>query len=194
MRTILLAAALVASGLSFAPASADTARGIELFERGEYDAAAAELLPQVATDPAAQYVLGVIYHLQVLAPPEGLDGIGLITKAAEKGYLPAQNELGRIYRTGEGVEQDLGRMMHWYEQAASQGDVGAQLVVADGYAYGYGVKQDLVEAYKWYEIAIRYWGTLAVRAREVVAEDMTEADIAEAVRRAGEWFAAHPEE
>ena len=194
MRNILLAVMLVVATGMYNLARADVARGIQLFERGDYDSAAAELLPLVASDASAQYVLGMIYHSQVLAAPDGMDGLGLITAAAEAGYLPAQNELGRIYRTGDGADQDLERMMFWYERAASQGDVGAQLFVADGYAYGFGVKMDRVEAYKWYEIAIRYWGTLAVRAREVVAEEMSDAEIAEGVRRAGQWFAEHPED
>ena len=81
-------------------------------------------------------------------------------------------------------------MMEWYRRAAEQGDVGAQLFVADGYAYGYGVEPDVVEAYKWYEIAIQYWGALAVRARDVVAERMSDEQIAEGVRRASDWIAA----
>lgn len=194
MLRVLLATMVVAASMVSSAARADVVRGIEYFERGDYDAAAAELLPLIGTDPSAQYVLGLIYHSQILAAPDGIDGIGLITRSAEAGYLPAQNELGRIYRTGDGVDQDFDKMMHWYEQAATQGDVGAQLFVADGYAYGFGVAQNRVEAYKWYEIAIRYWGPLAVRAREVVAEEMTEEEIAEAVRRAGQWFSEHPQE
>ena len=42
----------------------------------------------------------------------------------------------------------------------------AQLFVADAYAYGQGVDTDLVQAYMWYEVAIRYWGDLAVHARD----------------------------
>lgn len=43
----------------------------------------------------------------------------------------------------------------------------------------------------WYEIALEYWGSLAVRARDVVAEKMTPKQVAEAERRAGEWRRAH---
>jgi TPR repeat protein len=193
MRRYLLAAPLAALVAMPMPAKADLSVGIEMFERGRFEDAARELAPLAESSAPAQYVLGLMYHTQMVVPPEGMSGIDLIHRSAESGYLPAQNELGRIYRTGDGVDQDFAEMMKWYEQAAGQGDVGAQLFVADGYAYGYGVDQNLVEAYKWYEIAIRYWGALAVRAREVVAEEMTEDQIAEAVRRAGEWFAANPE-
>jgi len=176
-------------------ASADTAQGIALFERGRFDEAAAALVPEAdAADPVAQYMLGVMYLNGMTEPPDAAAALRLIRAAADAGHLPAQAELARMYRTGDGVEQDLAQMMEWYRRAAEQGDVGAQLFVADGYAYGYGVAVDPVEAYKWYEIAIQYWGPLAVRAREVVGERMTDEEVAEAVRRAGAWLASHPAE
>jgi len=174
------------------PAKADVNEGLALFERGQFDEAAVALAPSAdAGDPGAQYMLGIMYLHGMAVPVEKDAGPRLIKASAEQGHLPAQSELARMYRTGDGVEQDFEKMMHWYERAAEQGDVGAQLFVADGYAYGLGVPQNAVEAYKWYEIAIQYWGPLAVRAREVVAENMTADEIAEAVRRAGKWMAEH---
>ena len=174
-------------------ARADIGRGFDLFERGRYDEAASELISLAKIGiPEAQYLLGVMYFNLMVEPPEASAALSMLTAAAESGYLPAQTELARIYRAGDGVEQDFVQMMAWYERAAEQGDVGAQLFVADGYGYGYGVEPDLVEAYKWYEIAIQYWGSLAVRARDVLAEKMTGEEIAEAVRRAGAWLAPRP--
>jgi len=173
---------------------ADIARGVDLFERGRYDEAAIVLEPLAeAGDPAAQYLLGVMYLNLMVEPTEENTALRLIQAAAEAGHMPAQTELARMYRAGDGVEQDFTKMMGWYQRAAEQGDVGAQLFVADGFGYGYGVAPDLVEAYKWYEIAIQYWGSLAVRARDVLAEKMTDEQIAEAVRRAGNWLASHPQ-
>lgn len=174
-------------------ARADIGRGVDLFERGRYDEAAAVLAPLAeGGDAAAQYLLGVMYLNLMVEPPREHAALRLIEGAAEAGHLTAQTELARMYRAGDGVEQDFANMMAWYERAAEQGDVGAQLFVADGYGYGYGVEPDLVEAYKWYEIAIQYWGSLAVRARDVLAEQMTDEQIAEAVRRAGDWLASRP--
>ncbi|MFQ5565478.1 MAG: tetratricopeptide repeat protein [Paracoccaceae bacterium] len=176
-------------------ARADIRHGIDLFERGHYDEAAVELKAMAEVGvPEAQYLLGVMYLNLMVEPPAPDSALALIEAAAQSGHLPAQTELARMYRAGEGVEQDFTKMMAWYERAAEQGDVGAQLFVADGYGYGYGVEPDLVEAYKWYEIAIQYWGSLAVRARDVLAEKMTDEEIAEAVRRAGAWLASHPRE
>ncbi len=192
-RIALLAVAAFLAGHVIA-ARADVARGIELFERGEFEEAAAELANLAdAGIPVAQYVLGIMYLNLMVDPPATGSAFGLISGAAKSGHLPAQAELARMYRDGDGVEQDFTQMLHWYRRAAEQGDVGAQLFVADGYAYGYGVEADPVEAYMWYEIALRYWGPLAVRARDVLAEKMTGEQVAEAERRAGEWLAAHPQ-
>lgn len=176
-------------------AQADVTQALDLFERGRIDEAAEALSPLAeGGDPTAQYLLGVMYLNLMVEPPSGTSAFDLITRAAEADHIAAQAELARMYRDGEGVERDFAKMMVWYERAAENGDVGAQLFVADGYAYGYGVPQDRVEAYKWYEIAIRYWGPLAVRARDVVAENMSDEEVADAVRRAGDWLAAHPPE
>jgi len=188
---ILIGAALLAASAGMA--RADVARGLELFERGLFDESAAQLAPLAEGGvPVAQYVLGVMYLNMMVEPPDAEAAVRLITAAAESGHMQAQSELARMYRSGDGVAQDFGRMMVWYERAAEQGDVGAQLFVADGYAYGFGVEADAVEAYKWYQIAIQYWGPLAVRAREIVAEKMTAAQIAEAEKRSGVWLASHP--
>lgn len=189
---LLLAAALVAA--KPADGRADLSRGMELFSKGRFEEAARELEgPAAAGEPAALYVLGILYRDGIVETPEGVDPVALIARAGEAGYLPAQTELARMYQTGDGVAQDFAKMMIWYRRAAEQGDVGAQLLVADGYAYGLGVPEDPVEAYMWYEIAIRYWGALAVAARDVLAERMTKEQIAEAVRRAADWLAAHPD-
>lgn len=174
-------------------AHADLSRGLDLFEQGEFQAALGELKPEADTgDARAQYVIGVMYLNGLVDAPGPDAAAALIRSAAKQNYRQAQTELARMYRTGDGVEQDDAEMLKWYTRAAENGDVGAQLLVADSYAYGHGVDPNLVEAYKWYEIAIRYWGPLAVRARDVVGEDMTAAQIAEGVRRASDWLQAHP--
>ena len=189
MKRWVALAALIGAALMPASAGADLARGVEFFERGEFARAYDELLPDAERDDAvAQYVVGVILlnNLAKAASPEK-DAAYWITRSAEQGYLRAQTELARMYRTGDHVQEDLAKAVEWYRKAAEAGDVGAQLFVADAYAYGHGVEADRIEAYMWYEIALEYWGSLAVRARDLVAEKMTADEVAEAERRAGEW-------
>lgn len=192
MMRMLTAMVVAAAAWAAAPeASADVARGVSLFERGEYSKAFAELLPDARKgDPRAQYVVGVILLNDLVEPPApDQDAVYWITKAAEQNYIQAQTELARMYRSGDHVEQDFAKMVEWYARAAEEGDVGAQLFVADAYAYGQGVEVDLIAAYMWYDIALDYWGPLAVRARDLIAEQMTAEQIAEAERRARSWLA-----
>jgi len=45
----------------------------------------------------------------------------LYRKAAELGFAPAKNSLGRAYENGQGVEKDLQQASYWYEEAARLG-------------------------------------------------------------------------
>ncbi len=195
-KALLVTAVLAATWLSAPVTSADVGRGVAFFERGEFSKAVDELLPDARKgDPRAQYIIGIILLNDIVAPPSVDRGaVYWITLAGEQNYVQAQTELARMYRTGDHVEQDFSKMVQWHLRAAEEGDVGSQLFVADAYAYGQGVEVDLVVAYMWYDIALQYWGPLAVRARDVIAEKMTVEQIVEAERRADHWLAERERE
>jgi TPR repeat protein len=54
----------------------------------------------------------------------------LLSEAAAQGNAAAQATLGRMYRNGEGVPQDIGRGLALFQQAAAQGFEPAQTVLA----------------------------------------------------------------
>ena len=72
---------------------------------------------------------------------------------AERGDAEAQNNLGLIHYTGEGVPQDFIEAMKWFRKAAEQHHEMAQFNLGLMYAYGEGVPQDFVEAVKWFRRA-----------------------------------------
>jgi TPR repeat protein len=55
------------------------------------------------------------------------------------------------------------------------------------YEQGNGVPQDYVEAHKWYTLAAASGDKVAAGLRDLLAKQMTPADIAEAQKMAGEW-------
>ena len=116
--------------------------------------------------------------------------------AADRGWAAAQATLGEMYAAGEGVPQDELQAMRWYRRAAEQGSVAAQARLADMFAEGRGVPRDQVQAHTWFNLAAaRASGEERARyenARDLIAEQMTSAQIAAAQRRAREWDAAHP--
>lgn len=124
-------------------------------------------------------------------------------RAADQGDAWAQNNLGELYRNGEGVQQDDREAARSFRAAAEQGVVGAQLNLAMMYRDGRGVPQDYVFAYMWANLAAaqgtgevgryldredlellrRYRATL----REEIARLMTPDQIAEGQERARRW-------
>ena len=73
----------------------------------------------------------------------------LYKKAAEQGYAEAQNQLGVMYSSGQGVTQDKTEAVKWFRQAAEQGHAKGQANLGAMYLNGAGVNQDYAEAVKW---------------------------------------------
>ena len=74
-------------------------------------------------------------------------------RLAEDGDADAQNNLGYMYRDGNGVPQDYKEAVKWYTKAAEQGVAIAQKNLGLRYYFGEGVPKDLVPAYAWFNIA-----------------------------------------
>ena len=71
-------------------------------------------------------------------------------KAAEQGMSMAQNNLGVMYKDGQGVRQDYREAVRWFRLAACQGNVLAQSNLGWMYQRGRGVAQDYDSARYWY--------------------------------------------
>ena len=79
------------------------------------------------------------------------EGVKYIRMAAERGYANAQNQLGVIYKKGEGVPQDMKKSFDLYMQAAVQGRAAAQYNVGGAYYNGDGVDKDLDQSFIWFK-------------------------------------------
>ena len=105
--------------------------------------------------------------------------------------MKAQFNLGLSYDTGMGVPQDSAEAARWFRRAADQGDATAQQNLGVMYANGEGVPREFVAAHMWLNVAAAQ-ATGATRAsalqgRDVVAQQLTADQIAEAERRAQAW-------
>jgi TPR repeat protein len=111
---------------------------------------------------------GLVLLLAILAVPAraGMDeakaarergdnatAIKELTPLATNGSAEAQNELGTMYKKGEGVAQDSQEAIKWYRLAADQGNAEAQINLGSMYDHGEGVAQDYHEAVKWFRLA-----------------------------------------
>lgn len=76
-----------------------------------------------------------------------------LQQAAALGHPPAQLQLGELYKTGQGVELDLGRARTWFRRAANGGNVLAMHRIGVMTARGDGGPADTSEAISWFELA-----------------------------------------
>ncbi|KAK3842083.1 MAG: hypothetical protein J3R72DRAFT_523841 [Linnemannia gamsii] len=76
-----------------------------------------------------------------------------LLRAAAQGHAGAECEIGRMFETGRGVEEDHFTAAAWYRRAAHQGLAAAQKNLAVMYTQGWGVEENFVEAAYWYRKA-----------------------------------------
>jgi TPR repeat protein len=79
---------------------------------------------------------------------------GLFYPLAQRGDARAQYNLGLLYASGLGVDQDYQAALKWHRMAAAQGHAGGQSELAQMYAKGQGVQPNQVLAYVWFTVAI----------------------------------------
>ena len=80
---------------------------------------------------------------------------------AQNGHPNAQNNLGVMYREGEGVRQNYDEAVKLFRLSANQGDAEAQNNLGWLYDNGWGVTQNYNEANKWYKLAAEQGDGLA---------------------------------
>lgn len=106
------------------------------------------------SDPEAQNALGNVYANGLLGVKvDPVEAFAWYQKAAQRGYAPAQFNLGLAYEGGRGVAADDAQAFKYYLLAAEQGFGPAQFNVGNMYSTGRGVAQDLFEANLWYKQA-----------------------------------------
>ena len=111
----------------------------------------------------------------------------LFPPLAEQGNALSQRELGVMFYEGKGVKQDYAKAVELFRKAAEQGDAYAQYNLGQMYDKGKGVKQDYVETHKWVSLAAAQGLKKAIENREMVASQLTPAQMTEAQRLAREW-------
>ncbi len=71
------------------------------------------------TDPEHEYLIGVAYLKGIDVEKNIKEGVDLIAKAAEEGYLEAIIRLANMYINGDCVEHDELKAIHWLDRAAT---------------------------------------------------------------------------
>jgi len=170
------------------PAWADFQAGMKAHDREDYATAVREWQPLAEQgDALAQFNLGILYHKGRGVPQDDAQARKWYAKAAAQGLVKAQFSLGTLYFNGEGGSKDYQQALHWFREAADHGEALAQTKLAIMYDDGEGVPQDKVQAYKWFSLAATNGDKPAPMLRDLLAKEMTPAQIAKAQKLASEW-------
>jgi len=91
--------------------------------------------------------------LKTLSSSDGA-GLAKLKRLAEQGYAPAQNDLGKLFESGDlGLTKDLSTARLWTERAAKSGVIEAMHRMGLYHYYGQGGAQNPVLAAQWFRRA-----------------------------------------
>ena len=172
-------------GSTLAGPEEDYNKGVVTSKAGNYDEAVKWFrLAAEQGSVIAQFNLGSMYSNGQGVPQDYTEALKWFSIAAEQGSAPAQFNLGFMYHNGQVVPQDYAEALKWFSKAAKQGSAKAQTNLGYLYGSGKGVSQDYVTAHMWHYLASSNGYKLGTEMRDLAAQWMTPAEIAEAQRRA----------
>lgn len=82
--------------------------------------------------------------------------IKMLKQLSEQGDVESQYNLGKLYESGAGVDQNVDEAIRLYKLAAEAGDIEAQYRLGNLYHKGEGVERDYKEALKWWQLAAKH--------------------------------------
>ena len=109
---------------------------------------------------------------------------------AEQGNSWAQYGVGKMFRRGNGVDQNYVEALRWYRLSAHQGFFNSQFELGAMYALGQGVLQDYVRSHMWYNVASVNGSGFGGTERDEIAAKMTPEDISKAQAMASECMSS----
>lgn len=71
-------------------------------------------------------------------------------EASRQGSSDADYEIGRLYRSGQGVDQSHNEALYWFERAANGGNLSAMTMAGIYYASGLGIAANPGKAAQWF--------------------------------------------
>lgn len=115
---------------------------------------AAKLIAMAEKDPRAAYDLGLRYFRGDGVRQDSYQALKWMRDAAERGYLPAQAAVGRLYLMGlEEMGSDPAEAEKWLSMAADRGDKESKKLVAQASR----AKKDEHDYYRWVESQKKQW-------------------------------------
>jgi hypothetical protein len=126
-----------------------------------------------------------------IAQPPRPKSLAELRKLADQGDAEAQWQMGVRFHNAEGVPHDDAQAMQWFQRAAEQGHVTAQSALGAYYFAARGVPKDLSKAYFWSVIAMAQGDEISKGRLELLASQMTHAQVYAARQQAEAWIHQH---
>jgi hypothetical protein len=130
----------------------------------------------------------VIFFISLASVSHAQSEFDETKRLAEQGNVIAQMNLGNKYYVGEGVPQNFTEAVKWYRMAAKQGNAVAQNNLGMMYGIGRGLPKNFIRAYVWSSVAAAQGNEQAMANRDVVADELTRAQLARAQEMATRCF------
>jgi hypothetical protein len=111
--------------------------------------------PDVNATPAELYRAGGMFFRGVDGPQDYEKAFKWIKLAAEKGHLQAQNDVGVMYETGQGVNQNPQQAMYWFKKSAEGNYPLGHYNLGRAYDTGMAGRKNFSEAIKSYRRAAK---------------------------------------
>jgi hypothetical protein len=112
-------------------------------------------------------------------------------KLAREGKAWAQNEVGLMYSSGEGVRRNRKKAVYWLRKSAHQGVPLGACSLGYHYGHGWGVKKDKVLMVKWVLIG-EFLDPLRCGSEGAKLLKPSECQVARGEELAVAWLKAHP--
>lgn len=137
---------------------------------------------------AAEYKVGMFYLSDSQAVAKSpAKAKQWLEKAANRGYVDAQLQLGLLYEEGTLASQSQKQenekiALGWYKKAADAGDMNGQMAVATFYLMGWGTEADSLEAYKWFKASASQGNEEARNWMTIVEQELSPQELSKARR------------
>jgi TPR repeat protein len=112
----------------FSAMDAEVESGVQAYRAGEYVRAKEILLPLAERGhPKAMNMVGLMHDGTGVFPSDPITKCDWYERAAQAGYAPGMNNLGRCFLQGEGRPLDIQASRQWFTKAAEKGALRAML-------------------------------------------------------------------
>ncbi len=134
------------------------ANGLDAYRQGHYMQAVEPLTSDLNKDPVADYYIARMRLYGYGELKNNTTAIRYFKRAAEKGFLPAQQTMARFALMKENNPEQA---LYWFKRAADSNDIQAQMYCAAAYLFGVGVKKNPESAQRYLIAAAKTGNSIA---------------------------------